>query len=212
MGEGGKMSKYISQFLQFKCAGDVINAVTPVQKMGKEITEAMAIRKQLRKIVLPEPMKYMVLDFCAGNGLAGILSVFTLPVRYCIALDIRQRDRLGFRDVKRWSYLQCDISRLNLVEYPDSIIISSHPCGDLAKKIIDIYNSNDNVKALISIPCCLPSYRNFDHPQLIADKFSFYDQWSMYLYQQCIGKRQCIKDNNILSPANNVIYAVKNNI
>jgi len=203
------MSKYLSQFLQFKCAGDVINAVAPVQKMGKEITEAMAIRKQLRKIVLPEPMKYTVLDLCAGNGLAGILSVFTLPVDHCIAFDNMKRERLGFKAVRRWQYIQADIFDYVLGTYPNSIIISSHPCGELARKIIGIYNRGKEIKALILIPCCLPSHQNFGLPHLVTDKFSSYDQWSMYLYQKCRGKKQCVKDTHILSPANNVIYAVK---
>jgi len=203
------MNKYLSQFLQFKCAGDVINAVTPVQKMGKEITEAMAIRKQLRKIVLPEPMKYTVLDLCAGNGLAGILSVFTLPVKHCTAFDKAKRGRPGFKAVERWKYIQADIYDYVFGTYPDSIIISSHPCGELAKKIIGIYNRGKEIKALILIPCCLPSEKGFGHPHLLMDKFSPYDQWSIYLYQQCRGKKQCVKDTHILSPANNVIYAVK---
>jgi len=190
------MNKYLSQFLQFKCAGDVINTTAPVQKMGKEITEAMAIRKQLRKIVLPEPMKYTVLDLCAGNGLAGILSVFTLPVKHCISFDKARRERPGFKTVK-------------LGIYPDSIIVSSHPCGELAKKIIGIYNRDKGVKALILIPCCLSPSKGFSLPHLVTDRFSPYDQWSMYLYQKCQGKKQCVKDTHILSPANNVIYAVK---
>ena len=208
------MNKYLSQFLQFKCAGDVINAVAPVQKMGKEITEAMAIRKQLRKIVLPEPMKYTVLDLCAGNGLAGILAVFTLPVKHCFAFDNRKRERPGFKMVERWEYRHADIQTEALGDYgigiwPDSIIISSHPCGELARKIIRIYNKGKGVKALILIPCCLPSHKNFGLPHLVTDNFSSYDQWSMYLYQKCRGKKQCVKDTHILSPANNVIYAVK---
>ena len=203
------MSKYISQFLQFRCAGDVINAVTPVQKMGKEITEAMAIRKQLRKIVLPKPMKYTVFDLCAGNCLSGILSVFTLPVVRCIAVDKRERERPGFKDVERWDYLRCDILRSNFIPQTDSIIISSHPCGELATRIIDIYNLGKNTKALILVPCCLPSSKNFGLPHLVTDRFSSYDQWSLHLYNKCKGKKQCVKDNNILSPANNVIYATK---
>jgi len=203
------MNKYLSQFLQFKCAGDVINTTAPVQKMGKEITEAMAIRKQLRKIVLPEPMKYTVLDLCAGNGLAGILSVFTLPVKHCISFDKARRERPGFKTVKRWEYLQADVYDFTLGIYPDSIIVSSHPCGELAKKIIGIYNRDKGVKALILIPCCLSPSKGFGLPHLVTDRFSPYDQWSMYLYQKCQGKKQCVKDAHILSPANNVIYAVK---
>jgi hypothetical protein len=203
--------KYLTDFLRLKCAGDIINAVSPVNNFEKEISEAMAIRHNLRKIVLAKPMEYTVLDLCAGNALAGIISVFTLPIQYCHAFDIKPREREGFKTVKKWSYTKEDIHafRPEFIE-KRIILIASHACRDLAVKIIELYNQS-KASALIMIPCCtMPDKSKQETAELLKQKgLSHYDRWCLWLYNQCLGKKRLFQDTNILSQCNNILVSTK---
>jgi len=212
------MNKYIRQFLQFKCAGDVINAVAPVQKFHKEITEAMAIRQELRKIVLPKPMHYNVVDMCAGNCLTGILSVFTLPVKACISVDKKDRNRQGFKDVKRWEYQKADIYKpFKFFQGEPTILVACHACGELAERLINIYEERIGVRALILSPCCVaPGFsqkRNTELPVFLNDKLSAYEAWSLNLVNKLkklnLGTVHAKADKWMDSPVNIVITARK---
>jgi hypothetical protein len=209
------MNKYISEFFGLRCAGDVINAVTPINNFAKEVTEAMAIRRVLRKLVLKEPQRYSVMDMCAGNALAGVLAVFTLPILECRAYDKRPRARTGFkhvRAVKRWHYFVSNIYEDEYKPVKDTIIVASHPCGNLAKKIIDIYNRKRNIRALILIPCCIEVGNLTSFPHLLLNQSSLgkYNLWSLYLYGLVKGENKGLyKDIHIASPANNVLWARK---
>lgn len=217
------MSKYLQQFLQLKSSGDIINAVTPVRKFGKEITEAMAIRQELRKIVLPEPMKYNVIDACAGNCLTGVLSIFTLPINLCISTDIKNTTREGFKDVKRWQYQKADIYDTSspvftlILSGKPSILVGCHTCGKLSERLIKIYELYDDVKGLIIIPCCLSpkfNYRNpLNSPQFVIDKLGSYELWCLHLTNMLkdleLGTVKAKADLLINSPANIVITALK---
>lgn len=73
--EGRYKQSYVSEFLSFKCAGDVLNIVNPVKRAEKEISESMAIINKLRPLVLADPMKYTLIDMCAGNALANLFNL-----------------------------------------------------------------------------------------------------------------------------------------
>lgn len=212
------MSKYLKQFLQLKSAGDIINATTPVRNFGKEITEAMAVRQELRKIVLPEPMKYNVIDACAGNCLTGILSIFTLPIKSCISTDIKDTHRPGFKNVKRWKYQKADIYKpfpSSFYENKSTILVACHACGKLSKRLIEIYKLYDYIKGLILIPCCLASGYNYKDPlgspAFVIDKLGAYELWGLYLVNKLksleLGTVKAKADLSISSPANIVITA-----
>lgn len=209
------MSKYVSEFLTFKCAGDVINAVQPVAKMAKEITEAMAIRKAIRGLVLAFPDKITVFDMGAGNGLAGILAAFTLPVKWVTAIDKEIRVRQGFSTVRKWDYRLGDVVMdSDIVDAPcDSLIIASHPCGDFAEKLVDLYNGCGSFLGLVMIPCCVGSKGPLARPvpALLGDKLNPYERWCLKLYERLASdsdnKVNARRDNNIVSPANVIISA-----
>jgi hypothetical protein len=212
------MNKYLRQFLQFKCAGDVINSVAPVQRFHKEITEAMAVRHELRKIVLPKPMEFNVVDLCAGNCLAGILSVFTLPVKACISIDKKDRHRQGFRDVKRWQYQKGDVYQpMSFFDGESTIMVSCHACGDLAERLINLYEEQDGVKGLVLIPCCVaPGFshrKSLEFPDFVNDKMSQYESWCLHLVNKLnglkLGPVKARIDKWIDSPANIVITATR---
>lgn len=201
--------KYIRSFLALKCAGDVLNVVTPVQKMEKEITESMSIIKELKKITLKDPMKYNIVDMCAGNALTSVLSVFTLPVKKAIAIDIKARKR-RWHLADRFTYWEKDINtyRHELYDVIDenSIIIGVHACGNLSNDIIDIYKKS-YAKHLILMPCCqgtLTKKVPLAIQDLIQDK---YKVWTWQLAEACDGRFKF--DKSVISPKNGVIIASK---
>src|SRR3989304_618388 len=53
--------KYINQFLNLKCSGDILNVVAPIP--SKEITESMGIIRLIKGLTIKEPMKWAAVDF-----------------------------------------------------------------------------------------------------------------------------------------------------
>lgn len=199
---------YVSEFLSLKCAGDILNVVSPVTRTQKEISEAMAIMKHLRKITIKSPMKYAVLDLCAGNALASVTAVHLLPVSYADACDIKPRKR-RWDMVKRFSYFEIDIYDFDplRIMYSSSIIISIHPCAKLAERVVDIYNQSA-AEYLIMMPCCNGKLK-VDAPEIIKEKLGKYLMWCWQLAERCEGKVKLRQDKKCLSPKNCVIIARK---
>jgi len=213
------MNKYLNQFLGFRCAGDVINAVTPVNKMAKELTEAMAVWYRLRKFTLKEPGRYSVMDACAGNGLVGILSVFTLPVKQCIAFDKRLRTRPPWTRgaIERWEYRVADIHNdFHVADIicdlgKDIILAASHPCAGLAERCVELFNRLTEIKGLVFLPCCIRGGSVKGFPRLLSESsLSKYELWGLRLLEKCqTDDKDLYHDKNVLSPANCVLWARK---
>ena len=195
---------YIERFLQYKCSGDILNAVNPINHTCKEISESMAIIQKIKGLTLQNKMELTVLDLCAGNALTSIMSVFMLPVKNAIAIDKKPRERKGYATVNRFEYRQGDIYDFDYVDSKSGyVIIASHPC-EHALKIIDLYNQSE-AKALCIIPCCRTQH-NYQNAQFLKDShMSKYDIWCLYLSSLVPGSK-LTKCKNILSPCNNIIY------
>ncbi len=75
-GDAKVSSRYVDEFLSLNCAPDVLGAVGPINNPSKEISEAMAVIRRLRPIVLKEGSVSLVgmLEFCAGNALTSVLA------------------------------------------------------------------------------------------------------------------------------------------
>ena len=56
---------HLNRFLKLKCAGDVLSATYPINRAAKEISEAMGIVQDIKRIALAEPGEYVLLDFCS---------------------------------------------------------------------------------------------------------------------------------------------------
>jgi uncharacterized UPF0146 family protein len=205
MYQSSSKQPYVSQFLNLKSCGDILNAVNPIGRNAeKEITESMGVIKHLRDITLNEPMKYKVYDICAGNALTSITACHLLPIKEAIAIDIRERNR-NWNSVRDFSYVFEDIYNIKPDCFEeDSIIIGVHACRDLAKRIIELYN-NSKAKYLILMPCCEGGLSG--HYQLICDKIGKSMTWCLELAIMCNGKMY--QDNKILSPKNVIIVAKK---
>jgi len=202
-----KKQSYLDEFLSLKCSGDVLNIVSPIQNAQKEITESMAVLKKVRKISLKNPMNYILYDFCAGNALTSVLAAHLLPIKQVIAIDNRERSRDWYK-AKRFTYEFSDI-----YDYPvnrinkDSIIVSIHPCSNLAERVIEIYN-NSMAEFLILMPCCNGSIR-IGTPDLIREKIGKYLIWCWDLASRCIGRVNMVIDSKCLSPKNCILIAKK---
>ena len=218
MGELGN-ENYVSRFLRYKCAGDIMNVVSPMHKPQKEISESFSILRKIKPLTLVEKMKYNVLDLCAGNALTSIMSVFILPVTYALALDKKRKVR-DYSMIKRFNYLEEDIYSDFVKRYLDSpdsflkesemntIIIASHPCKH-AVRIIELFN-NSKAKALCIIPCCNGSFDSLQGAGFLTSKMSKYDVWTYYLSSLVKDSKVSVTtDHNIWSPKNNVIWAVR---
>ncbi len=199
------MSWYVDRFLNLKCSGDILNIVNPLTKPMKEISESMGIIKLIKPIVLEDPMKYILYDLCAGNALTSIIASFLLPVARSIAVDVKMRKR-PFEKVERFEYWERDINMWKLFVYDyHTIIISVHPCGKLAERIIDIF-LNDKAEYLFLMPCCINNRRMKDN--FLVDEFGKEIDWIYYLKNKLEGNNVCvevIRDTNIISPRNIII-------
>lgn len=202
------MGRYLERFMSLKCAGDILNAVGPFSAGAeKEISEAFAIVLRVRRFVLEaEPMWYDILDLCAGNPIASVLSVFMLPVKKAVAVD-KRKIRRRYHLVKRFEYKEMNINDVSIYGLisPHTIIISSHPC-QAAERIVEIFNVSKAV-GLVMLPCCSnPSY-NFSTKPFLKEKLGDYLTWCLYLSSKCNGKLKV--DKGCLSPRNAVMEAWK---
>ena len=200
---------YVSEFLSLKCAGDVLNIANPVMRVEKEISESMAIIKRLRPLALSAPMKYTLVDMCAGNALTSLIAIHLLPFHQAIAVDKRPRSR-KWDKAKRFKYVTADIYDATgyLPVEGEFIIMSSHSCGELSRRIIEIYNDNLNCKHLIMLPCCIGRYQT-TMPQVLSKKVGKYLLWCHDLWLSAKGHSTIASDDKCLSPCNVVITASK---
>jgi hypothetical protein len=217
------MGKYLQKFLNMKCAGDVIGVIGPMKNYEKEISEASSIVHHVREI--PNIEEYTLIDFCSGNALVPVLSVFTTGVKKAIAVDIRKRKR-PWEKVKRFEYVIGDIYDQEFINKimpcPGKYIVTGcHACGELSKRIVDLFKTRGD--HLILMPCCVGKKKTSKTqiPQVIKDKIGRYLEWSLHLYERAKSKdfgfakldnkkARLIVDENVLSPCNALII-VKNN-
>lgn len=212
--KGERMAeKYVSEFLSLRCAGDVLNVVAPLgNKAAKEITESMAIIKALKKIVLNDKWRYVLLDMAAGNALTSVLAVHMLPVISAKAIDKRPRKR-HWEQAKRFTYMQSEVEKYTEDCRSPVIIVAVHACKDLAVRIMEVFIEMEQAEYLILMPCCVGSLpkanRLFSFQQ---DKFNKYERWCLGLGGMLKGKCAEVevgRDTNCLSPCNIIITARK---
>ena len=202
-----KEQGYVSEFLSLKCAGDVLNVCSPLgSKAEKEITEAMAIIRRLRRLVLNRPMKYHVLDLCSGNALVPIIAIHLLPILSSAAVDKRERNRQWHR-AQRFTYHKMDICSPDVYSLVDknTIITGVHPCQELASRTVEIYR-NSQAAGLLLMPCCIGNIK-IRLPQFILERLGRYLVWTWQLADKAGGSFSI--DNKVLSPKNAIVSAWK---
>lgn len=199
------MNQYISEFLSLRCCDDVLNVVSPIRNIDKEITESMGILRVIRKIALKHKMEYTLYDLCAGNALTSVTAVHFLPIKYAFAFDKRVRSRDWFK-VKKFEYIFSDIKDFDIsVIKHNSIVIGVHACRELSRYIIDIFNKSI-AKYLILMPCCVGKV---DNVNIQLDKIDKYEKWCFELFCSVSGKKKIYRDKKVISPKNIIIVSEK---
>jgi len=197
-------SNYVERFLKMRCAGDVLNAVGPISNCLKEITESMAIINKIRPLILNNPMKYSLIDLCAGNCLTSIIAAHLFPLKHVVALDIRKKNQDRFKPVTRFFYVEKNIYDKDVINmiFEHTIIISVHPCKILAKRVIELYNKSKS-PMFVMMPCCsghISTIKNEDK----------YTAWCKHLYSLLDYSEITLgKDDNCVSEKNVIITAIK---
>lgn len=213
------MNEYLSRFLKLRCCGDILNIVCPVSSgIEKEISEAFSIITNVKPIVLGEKDKYKILDLCCGNPLGSILSAFLLPIKEVIAVDKKEVKR-NYELIRKFQYIEGDIyndSIFDLID-EDTIIMAIHPCRELAKRIIEIYNES-KANYLFLMPCCEGDYSKLKNSRFLAENLSGVDHplektsgnyltWVYYLSTLC--DCRIVIDKKCASPKNAIIIGKK---
>jgi len=197
------MNDLVDQFLSLRCAGDVLNSVTPMNNPGKEITESMALLGYAKNLALKYPMELTLWDLCAGNALTGILAAHYLPFKHVIAVDRKPHSRPGYKNVKRWEYRQGEIDSLKIGA--NDVLVASHPC-QAAEDICHLFNASPAMAVFI-LPCCQGKiHRRF--MQLVRDKMNSYELWCLYLARLLDGDCSA-RDLKIASPKNIIVRKVR---
>ncbi len=154
-----------------------------------------------------------LLDLGAGNALGSILAVHLLPVRHAVAIDNKPRERSGHANVKRFTYKRGDAF------YPDwnkvvgekreykTVIISIHPCAQLATRVVDIYLGSPEYIGLVLMPCCNGHQNDKKIPTAFRSRISKYEAWAWWLAERVGG--DLFVDKNVLSPCNAIVVARK---
>jgi len=200
---------YINEFFGLKCSGDVLNAVGRLgHEPTKEISESMGITKRIKSLLIPNPGKYNILDLCAGNALTSVLASHLYKLDHAVAVDRQERVR-NWDIVKGFKYVFQDIYDSSIFDLIDknTIIISVHCCGNLAKRIREIYEKSQ-AKALFMMPCCLARLEH-RYPEIIEKKLGNY---MLFCWDLTYGMENpiMIVDDHILSPKNIIIKSVRN--
>jgi len=205
--QGCKKQTYLDEFLSLRCAGDVLNIASPIQRAAKEISESMAMIKHLRKIAGGAPGKYVLFDLAAGNALTSLLAIHLLPFNSAVAIDKRSRVRPWERAL-HFEYHTIDLFNLSLQDIlSETVILSVHPCRDVAERVVQIYNESP-AEHLVLMPCCIGPTR-MSVPDQIRQQVGRYMVWCWHLAEKCKGTVKFRVDERVLSPANCIIVARK---
>lgn len=196
-------------FLRLRCSSDVLELLSPIGSgYCKEISEAMTLRDKIRKLTLDAPMKYNIVELCAGNPISSILSLFSLPISRAVAVDKRRVNRKYAR-VRRFNYIEKNIYDDDIIELIDenTIVMASHPCKNLATRIIEIYK-NSKAPYLVMMPCCVGDVSD-EFKKLYSNSLfglSKYRVWCRYLQYLANGRPyELMVDRNCLSPVNCIV-------
>lgn len=203
-------NKYVEEFFNLSSHGDILDALMPIERLKKEISESMGIIRYIRRFTLKNrEMKWTVIDFCAGNALTSAISCFLFPNCECIAVDKKIRDR-NWNQIRKFKYVNENIYEIDESFIPEgSIVLGVHACRDLAIRIVDLFNKS-KAHALLLMPCCSGKMYGYSLPEVIVKKIGKYLTWSTFLFDKVdCEKKSLIVDKYIMSPKNAIIYARK---
>jgi len=198
---------YLNSFFNLRSSAQILQVYERISCGAKEISEGMAMKDRIRKIVLQKPMEYTLLDLCSGNGLIPIIAIFTLPLKEAIASDKNPHEHNYFL-VRNFKYWKLDLydkkavkETLQKIQGP-IILTSMHPCKGLAQKVIEIYQNFTKIKHVILCPCCPGHHPNLKMVEEKEEEFNqnYYDRWALTLNRKLQGMIE--RDTKMISPRN----------
>lgn len=203
---------YLDAFFDLKCAREILDIIGPLNNTGKEISESMSIVAKAKRVLLKD--RYTVFDLCAGNGLTSTLISFLFPLVSAVAIDIRRPDR-DWSKIRRFSYIQknlyeVDADHISKISTGNAVLISVHPCTELAKKAVKLFNQTASVEWLFLMPCCSGMIDARVVPASIENFMGNYMAWVYQLFHELNApyKNIYVDDNN-LSEKNAIIVGSK---
>jgi len=207
------MNRHIARFLDLRCAGDVLNAVAPLNNAAKEITESMAMLRRLRPFFLDSPMQFALVDACAGNALTAVLAAHVLPITRVVAVDKKERHRQGYRRIRRFNYVNhalgcCAVDMAVIHPYTQGahyVLSATHPCKT-ARYLVELYQADPACLGLVIMACCCGN-RPTAVPQDVIKRIGKYQAWALSLAIAAGGTYYV--DRHCLSPCNAIIVARK---
>jgi hypothetical protein len=155
----------------------------------------------------------VIADFCAGNTFNGYFALSRGYTKYVWFIDQRFSKSSGVlstyyqRFVPRTMYIEENIflKDFKMPEY--SLVLSVHPCRDLAYRVAEI--AIQNRKPVVIVPCCVGGPR-----RSWIDAFDGIDQYTRYSMKIA----QFIEENNYsisirtinkkFTPRNNIIIGI----
>jgi len=208
--EKAKEKSYLHKFLNLKCAGTLLGTLYPISSgVEKEVSEAWAITRRIKdRIFNKERDYYNIVELCAGNPVTGILARLLFPVSSVTSVDKRLIER-DYSQIRDYKYIQKNIYDKDIVDLINSktIIISSHPCKNLAIRVAELFNIT-KAAGLYFIPCCHGSLpERWKQRQFLKENIGVYQTWCFYLAVLCNGHLE--EDKHCLSPKNIVISAIR---
>lgn len=151
----------------------------------------------------------VIADFCSGNTFNGYFALSREYTKYVWLIDQRfskSSSRLSTyyqRYISRTVYMVDNIF-LKFYKIPEySLVLSIHPCRDLAYRISEI--AIQNRKPIVIVPCCVGGPRTS-----WIDSFALLDQYTRYSMKIA----QFIEENDYLIKIKNINkkFTTRNNI
>lgn len=206
-------NKYLTEFFNLRCAGDILNTIYPANNLEKEITESMAIINKIKHLILGLEQKnkeITLIDAGSGNALTPLLATFIYKNVNSIAVDKNPRER-NYSEVKRFNYYEysftgviddnCDFIRST--NPSDSIILTGvHACKNLTKYIL--YTAKNLNAYVATMPCCVGSLDR-KHTRYDFMSPSKYQKWIIQLLEENRFLR-AYEDKYIIGPKNIIIH------
>lgn len=151
----------------------------------------------------------VVVDFCSGNNFNGYFALSRGYTKYVWFIDERFSKSSNLlstyyqRYVPRTVYMQGNIFLKDYKIPKNSLVLSIHPCRDLAYRVSEI--AIQNKKPIVIVPCCVGGSR-----RSWIDGFSNLDQYTRYSMKIA----QFIEENNysIMIRTINKTFTPRNNI
>ena len=153
-GVGSKMKRYINEFVQLKCAPDLLN--WKLFPNAKEITESMGIFHAVKRTIDVPLSDNTVNLVCVGDGhtprTAGLFAVMTNW--NCYSIDPLMRDKwVTNGKIKRLTVIKDRIENTPLEFDSLTIIVLPHSHASL-KEVLK--NIQAPVRHLVVMACCVP--------------------------------------------------------